>query len=149
MTTSSLKALLARILVSASFFMVVAADHFTCSWTGPSTKDPDQHGYSKFCEAGYSASNVGRGRYLFGDSIDTKVADWGFLHPETIEFGTPCNGGGYGGDSCLHGKYWGVCIEENDYTRDCRYLSKWDDCEWPTKFNNDTRPSSVSIWYQK
>lgn len=122
------------------------ANHFTCNWGGPNP-DPGKAGFTKLCEATQHQVNDHQATFHCDNNPTSPVADWGFLAPGLLEFGTPCNGGGYGSSlQCeTGGAAWGICIEGKS-GRECKYLNLYDDCAWPGTFTLETLPSKVIIY---
>lgn len=128
----------------------VAANHYTCNWGGPDP-DPEKASFAKFCEAGQNYVNKKRVTFRCDGPREVRVADWGYLGDGLLEFGTPCNGGGYALTSqCKNNaSFWAVCIVPvGKTTKECKYLWRYDDCQWPETFTRDTLPKKVIIYYK-
>lgn len=126
------------------------ADHQTCSWRGPGPRNPTKYGFVLFCSAPKHIVDDQHARYLCeGNNI--KVADFNFLGPGLLEFGTPCNNQGYA-ENCKDST-WGLCIAphgtgtaEPQIAPSCFYMARYDDCQWPQQFNLSTLPDAVFIY---
>lgn len=124
---------------------LTTANHVTCSWDGPG-QDPEKAGFAKYCEADQRKDDLTHVTFPCGIYQNT-VADWGYLAKDTLEFATPCNGDGYGSDDDCQHQLWGVCVaSRTGKTRECLYMSKDDDCQWPVTFTLKTLPEKVIIY---
>ncbi|PWN24430.1 hypothetical protein BDZ90DRAFT_263273 [Jaminaea rosea] len=131
---------------------LTASNHVTCSWDGPGAHvDPTKHNFTLYCKAeGYRFDVPGFAAYICEkeEAIwDNRVADYGFLREETLEMRTACNGDGFAGDKCRFSN-WGICIPDEHGAGECKYVNKFDDCEWPQTFKWAKAPRYVSIYYQ-
>ena len=155
------------------------ADHHTCGWTGPGPGNPTKYGFVQWCiteqaiehDAAEAETLEGRHHHhthvpwyrrphghddgpisyycIDTDKNETKIGDWDKLRTNILELGTPCNDGGFGGDSC-ESDNWGFCWSEsgnldNISPRGCFYITKYDDCEWPGEVKEDDLPKHIVV----
>lgn len=144
-----------------ALFATTYANHADCTWGGPGLGFPESYGYTLWGtgqpkQIQYFDKKTGQSvtaiEYLAHDRSFKKLADWNVLAASTLEFATPCNGGGYARESeCDSYPYWAVCISEKYNIKDgafsCKYLSEWDDCAWIEKFNISQAPKYVHSFY--
>lgn len=151
--SSSLPRLSAYMLLLPFFSSPSLSTHQVCSWQ-IGKEVPSRYGFTLLCPAGIRNATDEAAYYRCPSNWklkeDVKVAEWGTLALEVLEWGefpllrrlratkalmpsmpgTPCAGGGYGRDSesrCF-GPHWGLCL--GDATKgDCLYMSSADDCE--------------------
>lgn len=124
-----------RLATLATLFSIVAhSHHVKLSWV-PFTDSPENHGYTKLCDAVVFKNDYAKP--LVDYTCDgVRVAVWNAdgLPDQTLEFATPCGSGGYAlrFAFCLH-VLWSVCIGDSDATSTdvhCFGLGKKDDGEW-------------------
>ncbi|PWN24452.1 hypothetical protein BDZ90DRAFT_124579 [Jaminaea rosea] len=141
---------IAYVLVAA---LMVQADHYTCNWQDQGVLSPATYGYELYCRASAKFLNTTNAEYYCpaGPGYILKVADYGFLAPETLEIRSPCAKNGFANDCSW--LYWGVCDAPSDQKSadpfHCKYLGRHDDCSWPTKFAAGTEPATLDIWRKK
>lgn len=130
------------------------ANHTTCSWRiGVWKQTPLYNGFTLWCTGALRQIEDGHGDYTCLENSCLKVADWGVLGKDILEWGklsllrlpeplltsavphlegTPCGGGGYGYSglgNCI-ARFWALCIgDSND--GNCYYMDSADDCERP------------------
>ncbi|PWN24453.1 hypothetical protein BDZ90DRAFT_235005 [Jaminaea rosea] len=151
---TSLNLLLGLLLITLGL-VLTAADHFTCTWQDQGTLSPSKYGYTLYCDAPVTRINDTHAKYICTSSIffglghtSIRVADWGFLGPNVLEFANPCGRKGY---ADCEWRYWGLCNGTADAKADmsnvlCRYMGHHDDCSWPV--NPAHAPDRVQIWNQ-
>lgn len=154
----ALSAYVTPLLVLLPFVRPSLSNHVICSWS-IGKEVPSHYNFTLLCPAGIRNATDEAAFYRCPSNWklkeDVKVAEWGTLALEVLEWGeslllrsprpsielippmpgTPCAGHGYGrdADGVCFGPHWGLCL--GDATKgDCLYMSSADDCEHvPTK----------------
>ncbi|CAO1617229.1 unnamed protein product [Jaminaea pallidilutea] len=150
--------LLLSLTISLAQALAAAAHHVDCSWR-IGDRPPHDYGFYRWCIASVK-KEVYSGRAVYTcdagspKGVGDTVATYNFSKRKEMEFTTPCGSHGYAGtrqwDKPCQGRDWAVCIGDADPWQpkvNCFYMNRFDDCEWPAKF--DIPPALVDIWYRQ
>ncbi|PWN24477.1 hypothetical protein BDZ90DRAFT_125395 [Jaminaea rosea] len=146
------------LLLLSHFPRLSYADHYNCTWDDAEGESPQNAGYVRFCWApvywhDYSHAVYNCDHPVYGHFV--KVADWGYLRENTLEFSTPCGGKGFAPDhDCNKYEDWALCNAAADATINpdrftCRMMHKKDDCQWFESIGPEEVPPAVDIWIKK